>query len=146
MCGLLGIPHRRARPQAATSRAGRIATHYADRMTSTRTLTSPAATLLLIPVAALTVWALAAAAADLQTSGSVRTLLGAAFLPLTLLTISRLPWTTFALLTCGWVLGILGLTTALAGTASWATGAPAALLALASAAGFFLLRRKEGSE
>lgn len=146
MCGLLGIPHRRARPEAATSRADLIATHYADRMTSTRTPTSPAATLLLIPAAALTVWALAAATADLQTSGSARTLLYPAFVPLIFLTVSRLPWTTFALLACGWILGILGLTVTLAGTASWATGAPAVLLALGSAAGFFLLRRKEGSE
>ncbi|OOV14805.1 hypothetical protein [Deinococcus sp. LM3] len=112
-------------------------------MASTRTPTSPAATLLLIPVAALTVWALAAATPDLQTSGSVRILLSAAFLPLTLITISRLPWTTFALLACGWILAILGLTVTLAGTASWATGAPAVLLALGSAAGFFLLRRKD---
>ncbi|MGM9322761.1 hypothetical protein [Deinococcus aquaticus] len=115
-------------------------------MTSTRTPTSPAATLLLIPVAALTVWALAAATADLQTSGSARILLSAAFLPLTLITVSRLPWTTFALLACGWILGILGLTVTLAGTASWATGAPAVLLALGSAAGFFLLRRKDSGE
>lgn len=143
---MLGIPHRRARPEAATSRAGRIATHYADRMTSTRTPTSPAATLLLIPAAALTVWALIATTPDLQTSGSVRILLSAAFLPLTLITVSRLPWTTFALLSCGWILGILGLTVTLAGTASWATGVPAVLLALGSAAGFFLLRRKDSGE
>ncbi|WP_291428282.1 hypothetical protein [Deinococcus sp.] len=115
-------------------------------MTSTRTPTSPAATLLLIPAAALTVWALAATTPGLQNSGSVRPLLYATFLPLTLLTVSRLPWTTFALLACGWILGILGLTVTLAGIASWATGAPAALLALGSAAGFFLLRRKDSGE
>lgn len=97
--------------------------------------------LLLIPAAALTLWIAGATFDAGATSGLVRTLRYVALSPLLLITVNRLPWTTFALLSCGWISGVLTVTAALAGTAHWMLGAPALLLALACAAGFILLRR-----
>ncbi|GGR88089.1 hypothetical protein [Deinococcus sedimenti] len=97
--------------------------------------------LLLIPAAALTLW-IAGATFDAGTTSALgRTLRYVALTPLLLITVNRLPWTTFALLSCGWISGVLTVTAALAGTVNWLFGAPALLLALACAAGFALLRR-----